>query len=314
MTTGKKPASSSGKGLRKKNTPKSQKTINASGLSQAKAPTKNMSNRVLLYIDILGSQALMSKGTPQELDELISLFSHLASRFKLDCSRGPYEVYTMKDLKPEISNFSDHICISYPAEYQEEPFNTNEMKKFLFQFFLESLIKIAVQLHRAALKKHLLIRGAITQGELRHEGSKIHGSALIDAVKLEEECAVYPRTIISDSMITSCEKFQLNIFKLGQECIESDLDGAYFINYFINSWNFISPGVDTKILQQQLPEIKDIIQRNLLGVNQTKDLKKKLKWRWLAKKFNAALNFYFHKYDSCVKDINEIDCNLGSST
>ena len=41
MTTGKKPASLAGKGLKNKNTPKKQKTVDASDLSQAKQKKQN---------------------------------------------------------------------------------------------------------------------------------------------------------------------------------------------------------------------------------------------------------------------------------
>ncbi len=127
-------------------------------------------------------------------------------------------IKSITKILPTISNFSDHLIASVP-------YPANEME---FVFNISNLISYASWLHALALEKGMLMRGAITAGDLFHKGNSIIGKALIDAVNIEEKIANYPRVIVPENLINLIPH-NLRLF------IEKDFDGLFFINYFRDS-------------------------------------------------------------------------------
>ncbi|HGT2644513.1 TPA: hypothetical protein ACM2VO_003358 [Legionella pneumophila] len=168
-------------------------------------------------------------------------------------------IKSLTKIYPTISNFSDHLIASVPYPSTETE----------FVFNIANLISYASWLHLLALEKGMLMRGAITAGDLFHRGNSIIGKALIEAVDIEENVASYPRVIISENLINIIPP-HLRLF------IEQDFDGLFFINYLRDS-RYVKGDLYVKIQQ--------IINNKLADIKLMADIRRAMKWQWLAKKF-----------------------------
>jgi len=148
--------------------------------------------RVLAYIDILGfSDAInntIEKNTEKETEteKINNLFDDV---LKLK------EIYFLADKKISskiVSHFSDSIAISYLKNEEEGIFH------ILVNILISSL---------AILQKGFLIRGAITCGKLYHTEEKLFGPAMITAVDMEKNIAIYPRIVFDKEIISIAEKY-----------------------------------------------------------------------------------------------------------
>lgn len=248
-------------------------------------------------MDLLGSRKILAKPSKEAflIKDIIDHFTSLARNFEIDHEitiehtgeRHQFHTYT-----PEISNFSDHIVASYPAENFHPPFDSPSVRIY-------SLIKIAAQFHRVALEQGFLMRGAIVQGGLWHKGNSILGPALIEAVELEETIACYPRVIFQEPLISLLKE---NVPDLTTLYIERDFDGVYFFNY-TKHFDFVGVGSQ---LRAPLLAIKQQISNKLEHEDIQKNIKILTKWRWLANKFNVALD-YFHERENSLGIIDKIN-------
>lgn len=250
--------------------------------------------RVLLYMDILGTKQMYTNFEKTlELKAIIERFSSYARTQKVNLEKAPARRYGLEQLEPEISNFSDHILISYPLVYDGQDISAHIPR---------SIVGMASNLHRMVLEHGMLIRGAITIDELWHEGNSVLGKALNDAVKLEKKTAIYPRVILSESAISHFKTCPdpLNI-------IRSDFDGVPFIDYLrdVNFNHVIN--IHNELIQElelipELKEIRSMLSKKLDSSEIKKDIHILTKWRWLAIKFNEYLDFCHQRYQTITDD------------
>lgn len=66
------------------------------------------------------------------------------------------------------------------------------------------------------------MRGAIVEGDFYHDEKFVYGKALVEAVNIEENVAIYPRIII-----------QKQIQELLPQYCYQDNDGEYYLNSFL---------------------------------------------------------------------------------
>lgn len=254
------------------------------------------SERFILYMDILGTKQITGSIEQTQLENVVDIFSSINSNFKIDYDEvedDPTVKYQVNDIKPEISNFSDHIILSYPKGYQQKPYDSTQSEGI----FIRSLIGLAVQLQREALQNSLLMRGAFNHGQLLHTGNSVIGTGLLDAINLEEKVAFYPRVIVTDQMVEIMKKVGLDP---NLNYITRDFDGMYFIDYFKNRYMV---GFN-EVLVKSLTIIQNVIEKNLRGFeNKSGEL---AKWRWLAMKFDEALEFYYDKEFAVKEEILQI--------
>ncbi len=138
------------------------------------------------------------------------------------------------------------------------------MKKLPFataSFFSDSFVLSMMQADRVFymvreigyLCRHLLLlgfpcRGAITVGSLYHHKRIVVGPAFVDAYRLEQSVAIYPRVILDDATMAHWKhEFRLDEFGQGsahphlKSLVKRDRDGQHFIDIFNPEWgpNFI---------------------------------------------------------------------------
>lgn len=214
-------------------------------------------------MDILGTKDLIQK----QFEELLEIIKDIASNNRkstIQNRRAADGVIENVRYEAEISSFSDHILASHPADAA---------------LALQSLIWIAVQIHRSILERGLLIRGAITKGSLYHDGNIVLGEALNRAVYLEEEEAIYPRVIIDDKII-SLFKSEIDSGSIAQD----RRDARYFVSYINHP---LMRGFTEEAIMHNAMAIKGIIEKKI--IDDSLNDSQKMKWRWLAEEFNDYL-------------------------
>jgi hypothetical protein len=169
--------------------------------------------RVASFIDVLGFSALVheSRKHPIARDEIGKLIStdKLFERF----------VGTMLKFA-SATFFSDSFVLSMDAS---RAFN---------------LIREAGYLCRHLLLQGFPCRGAITTGLLYHRERIVIGPALIEAYKLEQSVAIYPRVILDDATMELWRKE----FSPGsahphlEAWVKRDRDGQHFLDIFNPTW------------------------------------------------------------------------------
>ncbi len=71
------------------------------------------------------------------------------------------------------------------------------------------------------------VRGGLTVGLLYHDNDLVFGRPFIEAHELEKNVAIYPRTVVSESVLKD-----INLYGVGyKEHFLEDFDGQYFFNY-----------------------------------------------------------------------------------
>jgi len=236
--------------------------------------------RVLAYIDLIGFSTAINetiKENKEDEDKIINIFNILDDINEINKpSATPINSKT-------VSHFSDCAAISY----------LKEEKGGIFHILSDILF-----LSYGILQKGLLFRGAITCGKLFHTKENLFGPAMLYAVKMEKELAIYPRIILDKEILAIaeehpaeyCPKGQLKVIK---KLILKDFDGLYYLNYF-DAINYI---VDQEygILLYFKPLRENIIN---LQKKAESDISVKAKYLWLKNKYNTVLKKYKTKYEN----------------
>jgi hypothetical protein len=136
-------------------------------------------------------------------------------------------------------------------------------------------------------RRSVYTRGAVTAGELVHDGSKVFGPALVEAHKMEREAAVYPRLLVAGSAKT----FTLGAPKtsadpaLGPYQVRRDRDGLEYLDILPTS----SPGKRWPWIRSNAVQAKEMVQTDLHRTNtdqkcrsdQVLGLKLRAKYGWM---------------------------------
>jgi hypothetical protein len=127
----------------------------------------------------------------------------------------------------------------------------------------------------------LLCRGAIVRGKLYHRGNRMFGPAFLVAYEMEQQCAVYPRILIADEIVAA-----LGHSPEHQKYIRRDSDGLHFLDTFSRQLPASGNVVDANCIAS-FQEFRKIISDGLQ--KHGSDPKKRMKWMWLAKRFNEVV-------------------------
>ncbi|GEM_PF-4962454 len=167
-------------------------------------------------------------------------------------------------IEPEISSFSDHIALSLPI-----PEKNFDLLNCIFGLF-----RYAIWLHHLMLRHGFLMRGAMTLGDLFHEGNIITGDALNRAVDIEEKLSVYPRVIVENEIIKLLPSNKRYFLK-------TDFDGLNFVDYLSDKKYFTE-----ECILELLPLVNQNISDN------SSNMRVYSKWFWLLKKMK---NYFYSK-------------------
>lgn len=167
------------------------------------------SNYYLAYLDILGTRDIVAKDKGDKyLHELDRIYKKAINDKKF------INEHNNKDIFAKI--FSDNILLGIELNKDEE-FNKPK---------LEKIINLTGLIQLNTLKEGYLLRGSIVRGDFCDTGIFVHGKALIEAVNLEENVAIYPRIIIQ----------RKNVFLTNPAYITKDKDDYYYVNSYFFSY------------------------------------------------------------------------------
>lgn len=190
--------------------------------SFTKEPNKLIpSNYFVAYLDILGASKYMQDNSEQFLNDLNAIYENAMNDVIFT------NVLSKKDIAIKI--FSDNILIAVKTTKQD----TDRQSK------LVKIINLVGNLYCNALRLGYLVRGSITEGKFYRNKTFVYGKALVEAVKLEEKIAIYPRVIIQDNLVSLIPQY-----------IAQDSDRKYYLNCFIFTKTFDNTTFKLRILNQ----------------------------------------------------------------
>lgn len=215
------------------------------------------SNYFVAYLDILGASKYMQDDNEQFLRDLNTLYEDTMQDIMLT------NILSKKNLVIKI--FSDNILIAVKTTKQDIDRQSKLVK----------VINLVGNLYCNALRLGYLVRGSITEGKFYRNKTFVYGKALVEAVKLEEKIAIYPRVIIQDNLVSLIPQY-----------IAQDNDRKYYLNSFIFAKVFDKNIFKLGILNQ------------LKNCSNSEDVKQKV--LWLVTYFN---NFQQSPYNGSIEKI-----------
>lgn len=168
---------------------------------------------LICYIDLLGSKSNISENDDE-------IFENIYSAYSVALTMNETKVFDELQFK----FFSDNILIAQKVPDKSDFKSIYSVYRNLSRFLRLFLFQFA--------KKNMLFRGGITLNSLAINEMMVWGKGLSEVVFLEEKLAIYPRVLISNSLI---ETFKANIseeefFDEKYYCLK-DTDSLYFFDY-----------------------------------------------------------------------------------
>jgi len=231
------------------------------------------SPHLITYVDILGFRELVKEQTPNFISKAIRRLIE-ATAPRADIKKANQENYV---------NFSDLIVHTVPID---SPSNLKNPQGLVF-YEIHSLAIAQAEL----IGDGLLLRGALTIGEMERTYGVLFGPGLISAYDLEREQAQFPRIVVDSDLIDALKEFPLlRRHEYDEEMdyiskyIKRDDDGVIFIDYLGGMQDEFSDGADYFTL---LTAHKNLIEK---GIAKFKDNQRVLfKYLWLKKYHNAVV-------------------------
>jgi hypothetical protein len=280
-----------------------------------KKDAQKTETRLIVFLDILGFKDILGKNN-EGLDFLLDILREMRKfQQKFSVKIDEFKDGRKIKISSDLSAYSDHLIISIPIDeipieiltpwslVGEELYIMQQMQKR--NIALRCVYKLITYAYTLALSKGVALRGAISIGHIYYnEDERIFlGESLVEAINDEAKKAIYPRVIISDSLLRHFIDYpsdynpSLNFMFTEQESmmskkepvlpyfiIKDHVDNHYYINWFHNILK------DRKFILEHfsmLSSIRDKISENINSTNHKADVLSK--WRWLASCFNKNL-------------------------
>ena len=141
--------------------------------------TNHNFDRIVAFIDILGTSETLKNGSEEEIDQYVKGIEGLYSKIRDEL---PIE---------KLKMFSDNILIYTDGTSSEN---------------IESLVESVARIQLYLLQEFgLFIRGGVVVGVLNHIPIEVDdfivGRAIVDAHNLEANVAIYPRVVVSKNVL-----------------------------------------------------------------------------------------------------------------
>lgn len=190
--------------------------------------------KFIAFIDILGFKNLVNNSGEEIIESVVETIEkslgEYKDRFVLDPSNPDIDSmgYKVLDIDPEYYLLSDSIILTM-----------DDAENNLFRFLLGI---IAIQ--KEFIESNIFVRGAVVKGKIFESegsdgiGNMVFGPGGIDAIQMEARDPVYPRIVVSESVLDSLkEKYFKPRVKtdIGRELFRvivlKDNNGISFIDY-----------------------------------------------------------------------------------
>jgi hypothetical protein len=240
-------------------------------------------DQITIFLDFLGfseASVQLDEGAQAKMLALLTAISSMRSQFSDNSDPNTGAARAIR-LRPTVTTFSDHIVASYPMNrvLADDPQSKFELVLFDATLFIA---KIAA----AALQFGFLIRGGLSYGMLYHTSGIVFGQAMVDAYNLESKSAIYPRVVISPSLLKRFEG------KPGfQGFVHHGYDGIGSLDYFRFLVSALSPAgpEHSSSTKAYFDRIVPIMKDNVKQLRAMGNLNATSKWVWFAKTLTEAL-------------------------
>lgn len=179
---------------------------------------------VITFLDVLGFRDMVARQPRFEISRVLQLFQGFSAPNNAPGVRGRNEPYAMV--------FSDSVIRARPINTRE---NRSLPQGLLFHELLDLLLA-----QGELVAKGILVRGAVTVGDIAVERPKIFGPGFIEAYDWESQIAKYPRIVVTDAALRALGTDPLLRAAHHRVCDEQDDvfdmlsqadDGVWFIDY-----------------------------------------------------------------------------------
>lgn len=232
--------------------------------------------RYCLFLDILGFQSHVDETVKApSKDKNAMTFAKL--KVALDQIsdgvhyRDAVEVSgELRSTSRKVTQFSDSVVLSY---LRNEPHGVG----------VTSILMDVHNLQLALMQRGILLRGAVTAGQLYHDEKLVFGPALNEAVALDR-LANYPRVILHGEILDEAglkRSPSPSPSRTISSLVAEDFDGLFYIDYFNvqpDDFNGEWDGV-----RYYLERLRAVVK----SLSSKKDPSIKVKHSWLRTKFNS---------------------------
>ena len=228
---------------------------------------------IVTFFDILGFKEIVKTSKPDEIAKILDWLGYVA---KDDVEPGG-------EYSPEVVTFSDSVVRTQRIDNQEFRMG------LLYQ---ETMNILWAQMELSY--RGVLIRGAMTVGEVAGSPDRVFGPGLIEAYELESKTAQYPRVVVSSKALRMLDESNILIAEHHPREVEKeyvknvlrlDSDGVWFIDYLRRSESEMDdPGYYVELLIRH----RDLITKNLKSTEiPPADVHK---YTWLAQYYNSVID------------------------
>ena len=235
-------------------------------------PDKSFDRYVIAYIDFLGMKNQMkSESSFKSLYLMKALLTSVRHKAAFIKDINKLDSYIIKV-------FSDNIVIAQKLQTELES------SQIISMINLISLLQF-----EAYFQFDFALRGGMYVGELYIDDTIVWGTGLIQAYQIENDLAIYPRVIVSQTVIDeydACLEKSINILAL----IKQDKDGYWFVD-------FLNAIPNLRII----PQIsEDLVRKSMQLVSANDRVKQKI--NWLISYFNSHCHKYKDRgdYEKCI--------------
>jgi hypothetical protein len=227
---------------------------------------------LISYIDILGFRELVAEKSPNFISKAI--------RRVIETTAPDAQI--MKRNRENYINFSDLIVHTVPIL-------SSANKKFQDGLAFVEINSLALA-QAALIEEDLLIRGALTLGNIERTYGVLFGPGLISAYELEQHHAQFPRIVVDPDLFEALKEVPLlraheytEEMEYISKWVKRDDDGIIFIDYLGGMQDEGEPGDYLAFLMVH----KEFVEKNIAKFKD--DRRVLTKYLWLKKYHNAVV-------------------------
>lgn len=231
------------------------------------------STKIVAFIDILEFKDIIKKCKNESQKKLLFSIMEYIKDIKDHNYKGTLR---QDEIGKEITVFSDSIVISY---------DLNE--NLQGQVFCILMDIIQLQLDLAG--QGIILRGAVTMGEIYHKNEIVFGPAMVSAYELESKIAKYPRIIVDNqlleyaSMNPSSQNGSAMELSYILELLSEDKDKWLYIDFLSQNQELDDPNDINRIFY--------ILKKKITEGIQNEDPKIVEKYEWLRNYYNSICSY-----------------------
>ncbi len=230
-------------------------------------PTPRYEERLILFIDFLGFKEIVetTASDPAALGQLIAALNEIGSMGDMPAASSQ-----------RVTQFSDSVVLSCAINEESGAF-----------WMINEIALTVISL----VFRGFLLRGAVTVGQLYHEGRHVVGPAMVAAVEMESKVACFPRVVVDPAVVQLARRHRRDGHSAFEEeqyvrsFISEDKDGLLFIDYI--SWNSVVAvaGAEDEDYPEHLGRLSSMIGTGLAH----KDTRVVEKYLWLHPRYVEVL-------------------------